>query len=219
MKSHNSSFSVVVICICIRLLLRIIGILRLRWSSSSPLGSWWPGGSSQVTPGVLCFVRPVCLNASTCLPCQSSTASIGSRMGGLGGPTAPTSLAVCNSDEQLDIAPSWSVSTTALPDRSDTVDFVVRCPNSRKGRDNLLLPFPGRGEGEAPRLWNEPLLDCRLGGTVVDRGCGDFERNMSRIPWLLLLVVLADVCGICEGGLYTDLRASCVEIAGDGIEV
>ena len=147
---------------------------------------------------------------------------MGSRMGGLGGPTAPTSLAVCTSDEQLDIAPSWSVSTTALPDRSDTVDFALRCPNSRNGRGSLLPPFPGvrgRGEGEAPRLWNEPLLDCRLGGTVVDRWCGDFERKMSRIPWPLLLVALAVDCGVWEGGVYTDLRASCVEIVGDGIEV
>lgn len=144
-------------------------------------------------------------------------------MGGLGGPTVPTSLGVGTSDEQLDIAPSWSVSTTALPDKSDTVDFVGRCPNNRKGRDILLLPFPGvrgRGEGEAPRmLWKEPLLDCRLGGTVEDRWWGDFERNMSRIPWPLLLVALAGVFGLCGGELYTDLRASCVEIAGDGIEV
>jgi hypothetical protein len=148
---------------------------------------------------------------------------MGSRIGGVGGRTAPTSLGVCARDEQLDIAPSWSVSTTALPDKSETVDLVGRCPNSRKGRANLLLPFPGvrgRGEGEAPRrLWNEPVLDCKFGGTVEDRWCGDFERNMSRKPWPLLLVALAGVCGACGGGLYTDLRTSCVEIAGDGIEV
>jgi hypothetical protein len=53
----------------------------------------------------------------------------------------------------------------------------------------------------------------------VDRWWGDFERNLSRIPWPLLLEALAGVCGVCEAGLYTDLRASCVEIAGDGIEV
>lgn len=148
---------------------------------------------------------------------------MGSRIGGVGGPTAPTSLAVGTSDEQLDIAPSWSVSTTAFPDKSDTVDFVGRCPNNRKGRDILLVPFPGvrgRGEGEAPRrLWNDPLLDCRLGGTVVERWCGDFERNMSRIPWPLLLVALVGVCVVCGGELYTDLRESCVEIVGEGIEV